>query len=168
MTEHLMTLFAGPSQKILIFSLLTERTASISKSDTKQQITKDYNLSLNQLREGARMGIYTHADKSCAGKHVRILEYIQGTLFNVFPFQGPSIRNISLANGIIAVDKEDGQSGYILELNEFLDLSSSMDNSLLCPMQARTNDIKIEDVPTKFDNRSKQSIILDTDNTIPI
>ena len=35
-------------------------------------------------------------------------------------------------------------------------------------MQAQTNDIQIEDVPTKFDNRSKQSIILDADNTIPI
>ena len=47
MTENLMTLLAGPSQEILIFSLLTEKTASISKSDTKQHITKDYNLPLN-------------------------------------------------------------------------------------------------------------------------
>ena len=114
------------------------------------------------------MEIDTHTDTSCVGKDVRIVEYIQGTLFNVSSFKGPSIRNVSLANGIIAIDREDGQSGYILELNGFLDFSLSMENSLLCPMQARTNDIKIEDVPTKFDNRSKQSIILDTDNTIPI
>ena len=52
--------------------------------------------------------------------------------------------------------------------NGFLDFSSSMENSLLCPMQARTNDIQIEDVPTNFDNRSKQSIILDANTTIPI
>ena len=35
-------------------------------------------------------------------------------------------------------------------------------------MQDRTNDIIIEDVPTKFENGSKQSIILDVENTIPI
>ena len=98
------------------------------------------------------MGIDTHADTSCAGKHVRILEYIQGTLFNVSPFQGPSIQNVSLANGIITVGREDGQSEYILKLDGFLDLNSSMENSLLCPMQARTNDIQIKDVPTQFDN----------------
>ena len=45
------------------------------------------------------MGIDAHADTSCAGKHVSILEYIQGTLFNVFLFQSLSIRNVSLANG---------------------------------------------------------------------
>ena len=60
------------------------------------------------------MGIDTHVDTSCAGKHVRILKYIQGTLFNVSSFQDPSIRNVSLANGIVVVDKDDGQSGYIL------------------------------------------------------
>ena len=55
------------------------------------------------------MGIDTHVDTSCAGKHVMILEYIQGTLFNVSLFQGLSIRNVYLANGIIVVDKDDDQ-----------------------------------------------------------
>ena len=96
-TENLMELFAGLSKENLIFSLLTEKTASISKSDTKQQITKDHNPSPNQLREVSRMGIDTHADTSCAGKHVRILKYIQGTLFNISSFQDPSIQNVSLA-----------------------------------------------------------------------
>ena len=35
-------------------------------------------------------------------------------------------------------------------------------------MQARTNDIRVEDVPTKLDNQSKPSIILDAENIIPI
>ena len=50
---------------------------------------------------------------------------------------------------MLAVDKEDDQSGYILELNGFLDFSSLMENSLLCPVQARTNDILIEDTIQK-------------------
>ena len=97
-TENLLKLFAGPSKEELIFPLLTEKTVSISKSDTKQQITMDHNLSSDQLREEYRMGICTYVDTSCAGKRVRSIEYIQGTLFKVSPFQGPSIRNISLAN----------------------------------------------------------------------
>ena len=163
-----MKLFTGSSEEVLMFSLLTEKTASISKSDSKQQITKDHKLSPDQLKEGARMGIDTHADTSCTGRHVRILEYIQGTLFNLFPFQEPSIRNVYIENRIVDIDKEDGQSRYIFELNGFLDFSSSMVNSFVYPMQARTNNIRIEDVPTKFDNQSKQSIILDAENTIPI
>ena len=112
--ENCIHLFTGSSQEVLIFSLLTENMASISKNDSKQDITKDHKLSLDQVREGDRIGIDTHADMSCAGKHVRILEYIQGNLFDVLPFQGPSIRNVSLANRIVVVDKDDGQSGYIL------------------------------------------------------
>ena len=34
-TENLMKLFAGPSKDNLIYSLLTEKTESVSKSDTK-------------------------------------------------------------------------------------------------------------------------------------
>ena len=34
-TDNLMKLFAGSSKEVLIFSLLTKKTASISKNDTK-------------------------------------------------------------------------------------------------------------------------------------
>ena len=35
-TENLMKLFAGPSKEDFVFSLLTKKTVSIYKSDTKQ------------------------------------------------------------------------------------------------------------------------------------
>ena len=72
-TENIMKLFAVSSKEVLILSLITEKTVSISKNDTNQQIPKDHNLSPDQLREGYRMGIDTHEDTSCAGKHVIIL-----------------------------------------------------------------------------------------------
>ena len=62
------------------------------------------------------MGIDTHVDTSCAGKYVMIFEHIQGTLSNVSPFKCPSIRNLSLANGIVAVDKEKKSLIFILIL----------------------------------------------------
>ena len=140
----------------------------INKSSSNKVIPLVHELSEYELQQGARLGIDTHADTSCAGKHVKILEYVQGARFSVAPFQGPSINNISLANGVVAVDREDGQPGYILELNNFLDFSNSMEHSLLCPMQARLNDIRIDDTPTSLSPNSAQAVILDDDNAIPI
>ena len=40
--------------------------------------------------------------------------------------------------------------GYILELNNFLDFTNTMDHSLLCPMQARVNGVEINDVPQQL------------------
>ena len=57
---------------------------------------------------------------------MRILEYISGSTSNVSPFQGPTINSVSLVNGIVAVNREDGQGGYILELNSFLEFTGSI------------------------------------------
>ena len=58
-TENLVKLFARPSKENFILSLLTEKISSISKSDTKQQITKDHNLPLINLGKELELG-YTH------------------------------------------------------------------------------------------------------------
>ena len=134
-----------------------------------KQKRRENKLSLTEIESGCRLGIDTHADTTCAGKHVRIIERIDGPLFDVSPFNGPPVKNIGLINGIVAVDREDGHSGYILEVNNALDFTTSMEHSLLCPMQARVNGIKIDDVPKSIDPSSSQSIILNTDgDSIPI
>ena len=84
------------------------------------------------------------------------------------PFQGPTIKGVALANGIVAVDREDSQQGYILELNGVLDFTRSMEHSLLCPIQARTNGIDVDDVPKSLCSHSSQSIILNEDEENPI
>ena len=80
----------------------------ISKSSSNKAVPLAHELSEYELQMGARLGIDNHADTSCAGKKVKILEYVQGVSFSVAPFQGPHIKNISLANGVVAVDREDG------------------------------------------------------------
>ena len=87
----------------------------ISKSSSDKAVPLAHELSEYELQMGTQLGINTHANTLCAGKHVKILEYVQGVRFSVAPFQGPHIKNISLANGVVAVDCEDGQPGYILE-----------------------------------------------------
>ena len=114
------------------------------------------------------MGIDSHADTSCAGRHVRILEHIDGIQFNVSPFTGPPLTNVGMINGIVAVDREDGQGGFILEFNNALDFTNSMEHSLLCPMQARINQVVIEDAPRSLVPTSSQSLTFPTDEYIPI
>ena len=135
----------------------------ISKSKTHRE-----KLSQIELREGCRMGIDTHADTSCAGRHVRIMEHIDGIQYNVSPFSGPSLPNISMINGIIAVDREDGQGGYILELNNALNFTNIIQHSLLCPMQARVNQVTIEDSPKLIVPSSSQSVTFPGGESIPI
>ena len=123
-------------------------TSFISNSSLKKAVPLAHELLEYALKLGAWLGIDMHADTSCAGKHVKILEYVQGVRLSVAPFQGPQIKNMSLANGVVAVNHEDGQPGYILELNNFLDFSNSMEHSPLCPMQTRLNGIRIDDTLT--------------------
>ena len=135
----------------------------ISKNKTRRT-----SLSKTELETGCRMGIDSHADTSCAGRHVRILEHIDGASYNVSPFNGPAITGIIMINGAIAVDREDGQGGYILELNIALNFTETMEHSLLCPMQARENNVIINDVPKRLASTSSQSVAFPSGATIPI
>ena len=129
----------------------------------QSRLSNNNNLTMQQKKEGCRLGIDTHADSSCAGQQVRILEFIDGKRYNVTPFHDSykPQENIGLINGIVSVDKDDG-NGYILELNNFLDFTKDMEHSILVPMQARVNGSVINDVPRNLcpNNSSTQSIIL--------
>ena len=120
-------------------------------------------LSQEEIELGCKMGIDTHADTSCAGRHVRIMEYVDGKVFNVAPFHSDyqPIKEVRLINGVVAVDLENG-SGIILELNNFLDFTESMEDSILVPMQARLNGIIIDDIPASLcpHRRSTQSVYI--------
>ena len=150
------------NSKSRIISIITSRMvndrARVS-GYTKSQNSKD--LTELEMNDGCRLGIDTHADTSCAGKHVRIMSYVDGVEFNVAPYHPDyaPMKRVGMINGIVAVDKSDGSGGYILQLNNFLNFTDSMDHSILCPMQARMNGVVIDDVPTVLDNKSSQSII---------
>ena len=66
-------------------------------------------LSQEEIELGCKMGIDTHADTSCAGRHVRIMEYVDGKVFNVAPFHSDyqPIKEVRLINGVVAVDLEN-------------------------------------------------------------
>ena len=51
-----------------------------------------------------------------------------------------------MINGIAVID-QNYRGGCILELNNILDFTSTMKDSILVPMQARQNGVVIDNVP---------------------
>lgn len=112
-----------------------------------KQSVNYHTLSNTELNNGCKIGIYTHTDTSSAGKHMRILDIINGPELDVTSFKGPSIQNVIMINGTVTADRSDGKDGYILELNKFLNFSENIEHSLLCLILARVNNVIVNDVP---------------------
>ena len=69
------------------------------------------------------------------------------------------MENIATANACFAYDTPDG-STFILEVNQALDFTGSMEHSLLCTNQSRSHGVVVDDVPKALDyhQRSTHSI----------
>ena len=161
--EKLTTIFSGfwfccvthdPFAMICSFSLSFDHIVSASSKTRSKSIS----LSEEQLRDGCRLGIDSHADMSCIGAHATILEVYEGKLCNVMPFNDSyaPLKDIKTVNATFAYDSDDGMT-YILNVNQALDFSQSMEHSLLCPNQARLNGVGIEDCPRILDFYGKST-----------
>ena len=116
-------------------------------------------------KAGCRLGLDSHADVHCLGRHARVVEILEGDTCSVQPFNDSysPMTGIRIVNGCVAYDTIDGQT-YILDINQALDLTETMENSLLCTNQARAHGVVIEDVPKFFDNNSSHSISFPDDS----
>ena len=137
-----------------VMFLPTRTTASTHKR-TLRPLTPE------ELRFGCRLGLDSHADVHCIGRHARILEVFHGRSCNVQPFNDSysPMTNVATANACFAFDTTEGQT-YILEVNQALDFTDSMEHSLLCSNQARSHGVIVDDVPQFLDyfSRSTHSI----------
>ena len=129
-------------------------------SDAKPSLKIRAILTENELLEGCRLGMDSHADMSCLGKHARILEILENQTCSVYPFNDSyaPMTNINVVNGAFALDLADG-STIILKINQALDFSSTMENSILCTNQSRSNNIIIDDVPKQFGGKNHAMIL---------
>ena len=163
----------NPRHQVLIAPIRSFLQAVSQHSQSiKSTKINEPNLTFDEITNGCILGIDTHADSSCAGKHFRILEFVSGKSFTVKPFLDTyeAKTDISLVNGVVAADTADG-NGYILELNNFLDFTDTMNDSILVPMQARQNGIVVDDVPKEMCHYgvSTQSIFIPQQNfSLPI
>lgn len=93
-------------------------TTKLLISSNKARQYKDIDLSDDELNHGCNLGLDSHVDTSCAGRHVRVLEYVDGRECIVQPFNDgyKPIKNIGIVNGALAYDVGNGET-YILLLN---------------------------------------------------
>ena len=142
---------------IKVFFTLTPQNIHVAS----QRKSKRTPLSDEQLHNGCRLGTDSHADVSCLGKHARVTEVFHGRSCNVQPFHDSysPMKNVNTINASFAHDTEDGKT-YIVEVNQALDFTDSMEHSLLCTNQARLHGVVVDDVPKFLDpsNRSTHSI----------
>lgn len=99
--------------------------------------TNSVNLSETELLEGCRLGMDSHADVTCVGKHARIVSVVEGTVSSVYPFNDSydPMTNVRTVNAAFATQTVEGET-VILHLNNALDFSHNMQHSLLCTNQA--------------------------------
>ena len=122
----------------------------------------------DELRTGCRLGLDTHADVSCIGRHGRVMEVLEGQHCTVYPFNDSykPMQKVEVVNAAFAVDTELGPT-YILKVNQALDFTGSMANSLLCTNQVRANGLIVDDIPPAFDRLGNSTFsIYDPDKQI--
>ena len=138
-------------RSVTVSAIRTQFNVSASKSKKRNKPTFPP-LTQEELETGCRLGLDSHADMTCIGRHAHILEVYHGKVCNVFPFNDSyePIQNIATVNAAFAYDSSNDQT-FILELNQCLDFSDSMEHSLLCTNQARMNRVVIDDCPTALD-----------------
>ena len=148
--------------QILISAIQITYSSQIVASIKKKQRP----LSSRELLNGCRLGIDSHADISCLGRHARITQYHDGINCSVQPFNDgyKPITNVSIADGAFAADSPDGTSA-ILHINHALDFTSSMEHLILCTNQARANGTIVNDVPAILDNKSPQNMVFPQNGT---
>ena len=109
---------------------------------------------------------------SCIGRHARIMETYEGKQCTVYPFNDTlaSMKNIETVNAAFAFDGDEGRV-FILNVNQALNFSDTMEHSLLCPNQARINGVVVDDIPPHLDyhQRTTHSIwIPERDISLPL
>ena len=122
---------------------------------------KNTYLSNNEMLHGCKLGMDSHTDISCVGKHGRVLEVIEGPLVRPFNDKYIPISNVQAVNAAFTVDSVNGDT-YIFHINQCLNFQFSMEDSILYTNQAQFHGTIVNNVPKSFQKNSTQSIIIPT------
>lgn len=108
-------------------------------------------LSEKELYDGTRLGIDTWADTCCAGKHAYVEEFLEGQTVTAQGFTSTlgTLKNLPIADVLYAYDCEDGRT-IIIECNNSIYMGTDMEDSLMNPIQAEENDVRIDVRPKAY------------------
>ena len=145
------------TRRYFIGAYWTQLSSKVGVSKARKSSRKT-ELSESELLEGCRLGIDSHADVTCVGRHARILSVVDGLVSTVHPFNDSyePMRQIKTVNAAFATQTSEGET-VILILNNSLDFTHNMEHSLLCTNQARSNGVVVDDVPFELDHKGSSS-----------
>ena len=94
---------------------------------------------------GCRLGVDTWADTSCSGKHAYVESFVEGRTVNATGFTSSlgTMKNLPIANVVYAYDTHQGETILIENYNTIY-LGKEMCDSLLNPIQAEENDVRVD------------------------
>jgi hypothetical protein len=125
-----------------------------------------------QASQDSTLELDSHADTSCAGRACQILEYTNKTCsVKSFSEQHLQLEDIPIVKAATAYDASNGVV-YILIINQALFLGEHMEHLLLCPNQARSSGVVINDVPKHLAPTMKDTmhaiVFLEDNVTLPL
>ena len=158
----------NPTNAYQVSAFSTKLSHKIINNHISSSKVSHVQLTEEELKHGCRLGLDSHADVSCIGRHGHILETLEGQYCTVYPFNESysPMQKVETVNAALAVDTKAGPT-YVLRVNQALNFTSTMTNSLLCTNQARANGLIIDDIPPAFDRLGSSTFsIYDLDKQI--
>ena len=126
---------------------------------------KDINtpLSSKELSTGTHMGMDSHADTTCVNKHAFIESIVEGFTVDAIPFDKSigKLTDLPIVNAVYAYDHPVEMTTHLLHFNHSIYVRD-MDNTLLCPNQARERGIIVADAPKRLDHNESSTFSIIT------
>ena len=116
-----------------------------------------------------RTSLDSHADTSCAGSNMAVLE-LTGETVTVYPFSDnlPAVQEVPIATVLTVWESPETGEPWMLVIHEALYFGDQLAESLLCPNQVRAAGNIVHDTPIQFDPTSTHSIALKGKVEIPL
>lgn len=117
----------------------------------------------------AKTSLDSHADTSCAGSNMAVLE-LTGEKVNVYPFSEklPSVQEVPIATVLTIWESPKTGEPWMLVIHEALYFGDQLKDSLLCPNQLRAAGNLVQDAPIQFDATSSHSITVPGQLELPL
>jgi hypothetical protein len=136
-----------------------------------RQVAKS-NTHSDSLLKHSKAELDSHANTTIAGLTCRVLEYTEKSC-DVHPFSDDyePMKQVPIAKVATADNDPSTGEAYILIFGQALYMGQSLDHTLICPNQARTNGVVVDDVPRhlSYDGKSSHSMYFPNENVrIPL
>lgn len=102
----------------------------------------------NETSGFAKTALDSHADTSCAGSNMAVLE-LTGEKVTVYPFSEnlPAVQEVPIATVLTVWESPTTGQPWMLVIHEALYFGDCLKESLLCPNQVRAAGNKVRDAP---------------------